>query len=123
MNSITLHGKILKDAESMLVNNGGIETPLVTFSFVDNGLPYQKNEPMFIEVHFMKEAAMHILKFLKKGKEVIVTGCLRSKSFTTKAGEQKLKYFISADYVILTGQQNKCNVAPEVNCEKDQRNN
>ncbi|WP_443739129.1 single-stranded DNA-binding protein [Treponema sp.] len=103
MNSITLHGKIVRDAESILVDNSGIQTPLVTFSFVDNGLPYQKNEPMFIEVHFMKEAAMHIFRFLKKGKEVIVTGCLRSKSFVTKEGEQKQKYFISADYVILTG--------------------
>ncbi len=104
MNTITLHGKVVKDAESILVNNEGIETPLVVFSFVDNGTPYQKNkDPMFIEVHFMKEAAMHIFKYLKKGKEVIVLGCLRMKSYTTKEGEPRQKYYISADSITFTG--------------------
>ena len=103
MNSITLHGHVAKDAVVNLVNNGGVETPLVTFSFIDMGLPYQKNEPMFIEVHFMKEAAMHILKYLLKGKEIVVTGCLRSKNYITQNGEQKQKYYISADYIMLTG--------------------
>lgn len=105
MNSITLHGKLAKDAAVTLVNSCGAETPLVTFSFIDGGLPYQKSEPMFIEVHFMKEAAMHIFGFLKKGKEVMVTGCLRSKNYVTQGGERKQKYFISADYIVLTGKR------------------
>lgn len=103
MNYITLHGKIAKDAETTLINNQGTETPLVYFSFQDSGTPYQKNEPMFIEVHFMKEAAMHILPFLKKGKEVEIFGCLRFKNFTTTAGKVGQKYYISADYIILSG--------------------
>lgn len=103
MNYITLHGKIVKDATTTLVNNGGVETPLVSFSFQDSGTPYQKNEPMFIEVHFMKEAAMHILPYLKKGKEVEIFGCLRFKSFITTTGTKGHKYFISADYIILSG--------------------
>lgn len=105
MNSIALHGKVIKDAKVALVNNNGIETPLVSFTFFDGGLPYQKSEPMFIEVHFMKEAAMHIFNFLKKGKEIAVFGCLRSKNYTTRNGEQKQKYYISADYIMLTGQK------------------
>lgn len=103
MNSITLHGRIAKDATTTLINNGGIETPLVTFSFQDSGTPYQKNEPMFIEVHFMKDVAMHILPFLKKGKEVDIYGCLRFKNYVTANGESKQKYFVSADYIILCG--------------------
>lgn len=103
MNYITLHGKIAKDAETTLINNQGTETPLVYFSFQDSGTPYQKNEPMFIEVHFMKEAAMHILPFLKKGKEVEIFGCLRFKNFTTTTGKVGQKYYISADYIILSG--------------------
>ena len=103
MNYITLHGKIIKDATTTLINNAGIETPLVTFTFQDSGTPYQKNEPMFIEVHFMKEAAMHILPFLKKGKEVEIFGCLRFKKFTTTTGTPGQKYYISADYIILSG--------------------
>lgn len=103
MNYIALHGKVAKDATSALVNNSGTETPLVSFSFQDSGLPYQKNEPMFIEVHFMKEAAVHILPFLKKGKEVEIFGCLRFKNFTTTSGIKGQKYYIQADYIILTG--------------------
>ncbi|WP_178842332.1 single-stranded DNA-binding protein [uncultured Treponema sp.] len=103
MNYISLHGRIAKDATTTLINNGGIETPLVSFSFQDSGTPYQKNEPMFIEVHFMKEAAMHILPYLKKGKEVEIFGCLRLKNFITSSGIKSQKYFISADYIILTG--------------------
>lgn len=103
MNSITLHGRLAKDATVTLVNSCGVETPLVTFSFIDGGLPYQKSEPMFIDVHFMKEAAMRIFDFLKKGKEVVVSGCLRSKNYVTQAGEKKQKYYVSADYVMFTG--------------------
>jgi single-stranded DNA-binding protein len=103
MNSITLQGHVAKDAVVNLVKNNGIETPLVTFSFIDMGLPYQKNEPMYIEVHFMKEAAMHIVKYLRKGKEITVMGCLRSKIYITQSGEQKQKYFVSADFITLSG--------------------
>lgn len=103
MNYISLHGKIAKDATTVLINNGGIEKPLVSFSVQDPGAPYQKNEPMFIEVHFMKEAAIHILPYLKKGKEVAIFGCLRFKNFVTSSGSKGQKYFISADYIILTG--------------------
>lgn len=103
MNYITLHGKIAKDATTTLVNNGGAETPLVSFTIQDSGLPYQKSEAMFIEVHFMKEAAVHILPFLKKGKEIDIFGCLRFKTFTMSSGSKGQKYYIQADYIILTG--------------------
>lgn len=105
MNSITLHGKLTTAASVTLVNAGGTETPLVTFMFVDGGLPYQKSDPMFIEVHFMKEAAMHIFDFLTKGKEVVISGCLRSKKYVTKDGEERQKYYVSADYIMLTGKK------------------
>lgn len=108
MNTVSIIGKVNKDAEAVLVRNPeGAETPLVSFTLMDMGLPYTKSEPMFIEVNFMREPAMHLHPFLKKGKEVMVTGCLRSKNFETKSGEKKMKYFISADYVLLTGQRQK----------------
>ncbi len=107
MNYITLDGRITKDAITTLVNNSGVETPLVTFTFQDSGTPYQKSEPMFIEVHFMKEVAMHILPFLKKGKEITIFGCLRFKSFITSTGKTGQKYYISADYIKFHGFETK----------------
>ena len=68
MNHITINGTIVKDATKALVNNVGTETPVVTFTLMDSGVPYQKNEPMFIEVHFMQEVAMHIFPYLIKMK-------------------------------------------------------
>ena len=103
MNYIALTGKIIKDATSTLVTNCGIETPLVSFLFLDSGTPNQKTEPMPIEVHFMKEVAMHLLPFLKKNKEVQIYGCLRYKNFTTSSGIKGQKYYISADYILLSG--------------------
>lgn len=103
MNSITLHGNIIRDASVNLININGSEIPKVSFSFIDFGLPYQKNEPMCIDVEFIKEAAMHIYEYLKKGKEVVVTGCLRCKIYTTQQGLEKQKYYIQADYIVITG--------------------
>lgn len=100
MNQICLNGTITKDAETTLVNNVGVETPLVTFTVMDTGTPYSKKEPMYIEVHFMEEAAMHIYPYLVKGKKVDVYGHLKSKNYKTTNGLLKQKFFISADYVI-----------------------
>lgn len=100
MNHITINGTIVKDATKALVNNVGTETPVVTFTLMDSGVPYQKNEPMFIEVHFMQEVAMHIFPYLIKGKKVDVFGHLSFKNYTTKNGISKQKIFINADYVI-----------------------
>lgn len=106
MNTISVIGKVNRDAMATLVKNSdGAETPLVSFTLMDTGLPYMKSDPMFIEVNFMREPAMHLSTFLKKGKEIMVTGCLRSKTYVTQGGEKKTKYFISADYVLLTGQR------------------
>ena len=102
MNSFSSIGYIIRDAESsLIIDDNGIEKPLVSFPFMDKGTPYQKSEPMFIDVHFMKDAAMNIFPYLKKDREVTIFGCLRCKSYTTKNGEKKQKYFISADYVML----------------------
>ena len=103
MNYIVLHGQIVKDATSTLIKEGTTETPLVTFTFQDSGTPYQRNESLFIEIHFMKEAAMSLLPFLTKGKEVQIYGFLRHKDFVTSTGIKGEKYYIAADYIIMSG--------------------
>lgn len=80
LNSITLHGKLVSDAQIFLVKTSAGEIPLVTFNAQDDGLPYQKSEPLIIEVHFLKAAASHIFDYLKKDKEIVVSGFLRQKN-------------------------------------------
>ena len=56
MNTISVIGKVNRDAMATLVKNSdGAETPLVSFTLMDTGLPYMKSDPMFIEVNFMRE--------------------------------------------------------------------
>lgn len=99
MNSLTIHGKITEDANIVLVKTLSGEKSMVVFNLLDSGLPYQKSEPMIIEVHFMEEAASHIFEYLKKNKEVFAIGHLRQKNYTTSQGEYKSKFFVSAKYV------------------------
>lgn len=101
MNSITVHGKLVSDAQRFLVETAAGQTPLVTFNLLDSGLPYQKGEPLVIEVHFMKEVASHIYEYLKKDKEIVVMGFLRQKNYETSSKVEKSKYYISAEYVTL----------------------
>ncbi len=101
MNSITLHGKLTDDAHRFLVATSAGQTTLVTFNVLDSGLPYQKSEPLIIEVHFLKEVAGHIFDYLKKDKEVVICGFLRQKNYETSENVARSKYYISAEYVTL----------------------
>ncbi len=95
-NWITMHGKLAADAQNKLVTVNSKEIPLVYFPLLDTGKPYQKAEPMIVEVHFMKEAAMHIYPYLVKDKEILVHGFLRQKKM-----EDRVVFYISAEYVNL----------------------
>lgn len=119
MNTITICGQVLEDAESVLVKKDGEEMPLIKFLVIDRGIPYTKAEPMTIEVNFVRETAMHIFPYIKRGKDVVVTGCLKKKKYTVKLGSEKVKFFISADYVILTGQSSKKNSEDKMQAKEE----
>lgn len=101
MNFVTMHGFITNDAEKILIKTNTGETPLIIFTLCDPGLPYQKKEPLTMEVHFLKEAANHIFDYLKKDKEVNVYGFLKQRVYKTSSGEKRTKIYISAEFVTL----------------------
>lgn len=107
MNYLHIVGKVNRDAISTLVDNNGVQTPLVSFILMDTGMPYTKSDPLFIQVDFMREPAMHLFPYLKKGKDVVVWGILKSRSYRTRAGEKKQKYYVAADVIVLTGGQHQ----------------
>lgn len=100
MNSLNIIGKLTEDAKIIFPQKKD-QNPLVSFSIMDSGLPYQKTEPMVIEVHFFKEVAEHIYEYLKKDKEVYVNGYLRQKNYKTMNGNYRTKYYISAEFITL----------------------
>ena len=107
MNRVTMHGRLADDAKSFLVNTGEKEMPMLSFSLLDYGTPHQKNVPLIIEVHFMKDIGEKLLPDLVKGKEVVVDGFLTRKDYVTRSGIEKSKLYISASIVEFTG--SSCN--------------
>ena len=102
MNAIILHGKVTKAAELKLVYIGNEPATVAVFTVVDIGLPYQKGEPLFLQVNYKKEAANFIFKHLVENKEVLIRGILRQKFIKDDdSGEKKIRYFILAEDVVL----------------------
>lgn len=102
-----MYGRLADDAKSFLVNTGDREMPMISFSLLDYGTPGQKNDPMIIEVHFLKEIGTKLLPDLVKGKEVVVDGFLTRKDYVTRSGIEKSKIYISASIVEFTGNASK----------------
>ena len=103
MNVITLHGKVVRDAEMKLVTVKNEPTLVAVFTVCDIGLPYQRaRSPLFIQVNYNKEAASLIFEYLKKGKEILVKGVLQQKfKKNERTGESEVRYYIFAEDVEL----------------------
>lgn len=98
MNRILLYGKLVKDAERILINTKTGDTTLINFQVLDAGMPYQKSDPLIMDVSFLKEAGNHIFEYLKEGKEVYIDGFMKQKTYKSK-GEDVKKYYLAAEYV------------------------
>lgn len=101
MNNISILGRITKDAELILVTSLNGETPLAVFTLSDLGLPFQTNEPLSIEIHYLKEPASIIANRFKRGNEVFVIGTLKTKKFISH-GLEKRKYYVQAENIMFT---------------------
>lgn len=102
MNSTVISGILKDNGRKILVNTNHGEKAMVYFNIVDKGMPYKKQE-MSIEVNSLEESALHILPYLRSGKEVIVFGVLMQKKFL-HAGKETEKYYISAKLIQLVGE-------------------
>lgn len=102
MNTIVLHGKVQDKARVVLVDTNTGQTPMVIFSVIDRGLPFKDNgKPVVLEVHFMKEPASLIYKYLVENKDVVISGYLAKRNYTDKNGKDYSKFYISAENVVL----------------------
>ncbi len=105
MNAIILHGKVTKAAKMSLIYIEKKPVLVAVFTVADIGLPYQRSDPLFIQVNYRKEAASLIFGYLVENKEVLVHGILRQKFVRDEAsGTKQIRYFILADMVELLPQ-------------------
>ena len=108
MNDITILGRLAEDAKGFTVKTEEGESLLISFRLLDYGTPGQKNQiqkngPLSMEVHFLREPGSKLLTDLVKDKEVLVHGFMVRKDYVTKNGDERSKIYISALVVQFTG--------------------
>lgn len=102
VNSVTLSGKVAKDAESRRAGTTVVAgMRLQTWGAGPKGGD-GKNQSMFVTVEFWEKKADDAVQQLKKGVRVIVTGRLKMNEWTQQDGSKRTEILITAsDYVLM----------------------
>lgn len=103
MNSITITGRLVENAKKVLIKTNFGERGMAIFVLRSDGMPYQRKGNMEIEVDFFEEAAMSLLPYLVKNKEVVVFGHLESKNYLDAGGKEVERFYVSAKQIELVG--------------------
>lgn len=93
LNSITVVGRLTADAESKQVGN----STLVTFTVANNTGFGQYACSNFFKVNAWGKQATSVLEWLKKGKQVGVTGVMENKRWTDQNGAQRDSWTITTN--------------------------
>lgn len=96
LNSITVVGRLTADAESKQVGN----STLVTFTLANNTGFGQYACTNFFKVNAWGKQAASVLEWLKKGKQVGVTGVMENKRWTDQNGVQRDSWAITTNGTI-----------------------
>ncbi|MDN6683610.1 MAG: single-stranded DNA-binding protein [Bifidobacterium crudilactis] len=101
--NITVVGNVVADPELKFTPSGAAvanfrvaSTPR-TFNKQSN--QWEDGEAMFLTCNVWKQAAENVAQSIVKGMRVIVTGRLKTRSFTTKEGDNRTVFEIDVDEV------------------------
>lgn len=97
INSVTIVGRSTKDVELRTTNNG---TLVATISLAVN---HSNEEASFFDVVCFGKTAENVAKYVKKGRQVIVSGRLQRRKWQTKEGENRYSVEIIANQVQFVG--------------------
>ena len=102
MNKVILSGRLVRDPEDKMTNNG---TSVCEFTLaVDR--PYQKGtekETDFIGCIAWRSTAEFIVKHFSKGKQMLVEGRLQNDKWQDKEGKSRDKWRVTVDTVDFYG--------------------
>jgi single-strand DNA-binding protein len=103
LNTVSIVGRLTRDPEIKYTQGG---MAILNFSLA-NGYSKKsgeswKDETNFIDCTYMGKAAEAVSKYMAKGKQLAITGCLRQERWE-KDGEKKSKTVILCDMVQLIG--------------------
>ena len=95
MNKVMLLGRLTKDPEIRITENGRI---LATFTLAVNR-KYEKDVADFLPIITFGKTAEFTEKWLKKGMQIIVVGRIQVRKWETKEGENRYSTEIIAEEV------------------------
>ena len=95
MNKVMLLGRLTKDPEIRITENGRI---LATFTLAVNR-KYEKDVADFLPIITFSKTAEFTEKWLKKGMQIIVVGRIQVRKWETKEGENRYSTEIIAEEV------------------------
>lgn len=99
LNSFSVVGRITRDAEMQTVGSKG--TDIVKFSIANNTGYGQYAKTNFINVQAWGKVGTSIVTYLKKGKQVAITGPLENNKWTGKDGLEHDSWTLTATSIQL----------------------
>lgn len=106
MNTITFTGHLTKDATLSLVGNNG--TQITKFSVANNTGFGDYAKTQFFDVQMWGKQGASLCEYLKKGKQVGITGKIESNNYRDKEGNMRYAFVVTAsDIVLLGGNKNE----------------
>jgi single-strand DNA-binding protein len=104
MNKLSVVGRLTRDPEMRYTNSG---LAILNINIANNfskkvGDSWQE-EVSFFEVSLLGKRAESLQPYLKKGKQIGVSGELRQNRWTNNEGQNRSKIYIVADHIQLFG--------------------
>lgn len=106
LNCIVIHGRLTRDASLKNTNGGSIVT---SFSIACDRFSNGNKTTDFFDVVAWNNTATFISNHFKKGDNIIITGRLQTRSWTTETGENRKTTEILVLNVEFAGGNNKAN--------------
>jgi single-strand DNA-binding protein len=94
INSITMTGRLTRDAEKKVVNTG---TTLITFDIANNTGFGEYERVLYVKINLWGKTGEKLHQYLTKGKLIGITGQLQEDKWTDQSGVEKKKILITAN--------------------------
>lgn len=101
-NQTTLLGNLGREPEFNITPTG---TPICKCSIAVNEKWGDKEKTMWVEIVFWSKLAEVAEKYLKKGSQILVSGRLCCDSFKDKEGNERKKWYVTADKMQMLGEK------------------
>lgn len=103
LNHIVLHGRLSRDVELRRTQSGVAVASTAIAVDRDYTDKEGKREVDFIELVAWRQTGEHLAKYFGKGKEILVSGRLETRSYTTKEGQKRTAFEVNVDRIDFCG--------------------